>query len=266
MPLNDAQLTALARYLDGDLTGAALEEFERHLNGSPELRAELESQSQIARSLQRSFKPSIVSGANILALASRSTDAVSHAAAGESVPRSSATLFRRLGLAAVFALGVFGCWMIWQQFKPDPPAPIVTITKPRTAAEYYGFKVNQGFEPDWVCANDQEFSQTFRDRFGQPMSLKPAQDGVHMLGLSYTNIFSPHTIAMLGKANDQSAVVLIDRLTSDNTELALVGCGNLKVHRREFGSLVAYEISPMPEPHLLDLLALPEASGGEPGG
>ena len=266
MPLDDATLQSLARYLDGELAGAALKDFERCMREDATLRREVEVQSQIAWSLQRNFNAPTVSRASVLALVARSAAPVGKTAAGVVVRRGGMSLLGRLSVAAALLAGVGGMWMTWQYLKPESMAQKpFNPQAPRTAAEYYAARVTLGFEPDWVCANDQEFAQTFRDHIGQALVLKPASDDTKMLGLAYTRIFSPMTIAMLAKVDGQPVVVLIDRLSSDNHDVAYPGCAGLNVFRREIGSLVAYEISPRPEAHMLDLLTQPEPAASSGG-
>jgi hypothetical protein len=164
-------------------------------------------------------------------------------------------LLRYGAMAASLLVGVMGVWLIWQQVKPDPTASLIVGPPPiKTAAAYYNTELARGFEPDWVCANDQEFADTFRQRLGQAMVLKEMPAGSKMLGLDYAPVLTPLTIALLATVDDQSVMVLIDRLSADNPELINADCANLQVHRRVVGSLVLYELTPLPQARVLDFL------------
>jgi len=68
--------------------------------------------------------------------------------------------------------------------------------------------------------------------------------------------------ALMATVDGEHSVVLVDRLISDKPLEVRPGSG-LNLFRREMGTLVLYEITPLPGPRLLDLAypAPPEEPG-----
>ncbi len=268
MPLTEADRILLEQYIDGDLTGEALSLFERRVRAEPELRSEFALQREVSDSLRRAYTPSKITRTQVLGIASPTLAAAEtlppdqsrHAAeAREIAGRVGRPWFRRAAIAAALIGCAYGAWIVWPMLnqKPDssatPKAPQLL-----TAADAYKSEVESGFEPDWVCANDQEFINTFKDRLGQGLVMKPATAQAQMLGLDYAKVLSPLTVTMLGEVDHQKVLVIIDRITQDKPDAVNAGLGGLHAFRREIGSLVLYEITPLEKPQMLDLI-------GEPG-
>ena len=276
MPLDDARERLLMQYLDGSLAGAELMAFKRQLQRDEQLQAQLRAARHIDTSLRRAFHArSGITAEDILALTGEATpDPLSAAlestetptvhqmpAVGPlrgEMPSTSMRLLPRLAIAAALLIAAFGAWALWQQFQPDQLPETVTrqpVATIRTAAEYYNAELASGFEPEWVCKDDEEFGTTFRDRLGQALKFNPStQAGTRMIGLDYTKVLSPQTVSLLAECSGTKVVVLIDRRERDNTDAIHAGCGSLNVFRREIGPLVLYEMTPLEQAHILDLL------------
>jgi hypothetical protein len=269
----------LDRYLDGDLSDAERHAFELRLEREPALRKAVDRQRQIDGALRRQFAAPLMRAIAIAALARHADSSsvpeplhIEGPSAAEAAPAPAGRIepsqpkpqanpwLRRLAVAAVLAAGLFGAWQTWTYLKPSDDhraAPLQLVT----AAQYYDQKVAEGFEPLWVCDDDEEFAHTFRYRLGQPLLLKPAPSSdIRMLGLDYTRVLSASTISMLGEAGGQQVIVLVDRAADDNPQQISSGCGSSNLHtfRREIGNLVIYEVTPLDQPHLMDLLYQPE--------
>lgn len=279
MPLADADRMLLEQYIDGDLTGEALALFERRMQAEPALHNELALQQAISLSLRRSFMPTKLSRSQLLeavaphvngttdetppplelpAITDPIAESPIHAPA--IAGRVGKPWLRRFAIAAMLLGGIYGAWIAWPLLNPpiDSSSSPSIAPKVLTASAAYNSEVASGFEPDWVCANDEEFINTFKDRLGQGLVMKPATDRAHMLGLDYAKVLSPLTITMLGKVDDQPVLVIIDRTASDKPDSVNADLGGLNAFRREIGSLVLYEITPLDAPAILDLI-------GEPG-
>ena len=63
--------------------------------------------------------------------------------------------------------------------------------------------------------------------------------------------------SILEHAADRLVVVFVDKLKRD-THPELPAESNLYIHRKVVGQLVLYEVSPLDEPHVLDLFFIPE--------
>ena len=149
--------------------------------------------------------------------------------------------------------------MVWEQVRPDPTASLIHGPPPaKTASAYYNTKVADGFEPDWVCNDDAQFTSTFVERFGQGLALKPSAGNTRMLGIDYAPVLTPLTLGVLGESDGKAILVLIDKLENDNRDSIYVDCASLRVYRREMGSLVLYELNTLPEARMLDLFVQPQ--------
>ena len=109
-----------------------------------------------------------------------------------------------------------------------------------------------GRVPLWVCETEAEFIGTFVKRLGFGMALSSPPPGVTAKGLSYSSAISDDTVLLLAEVGDELAIVLIDRLDRD-ADFSLPPTSKLRVHRKVLGDAVLYEVSPLDQPHLLDL-------------
>jgi hypothetical protein len=168
---------------------------------------------------------------------------------------------RRWRLAASLLLGLAGAWMIWRALPTTPVDPYALEQK--TMVAVYQEAIDDGFGPDWVCRNDEEFAFTFRVAHQQALVLREMPEDVAALGLSYCHTISPRTICILAQAEGRPVMVFVDRLDAEPGRAEAPG-GGLHLHRGTVGDLVLYELSPLDTPRVLPLLHDPAGPDGEP--
>lgn len=242
-------------YLDGLLDEEAAGRFEERINADPDLQAEVGRQTAVNDALQRMCTPSP-------GVEKRVVEGIRKAAAATPVPTATTRAVpfyrRRWAIAALLALGVVGAWRLVglieqrrvdrDEYRPKAWTSVVT---------YYRDAVESDMKPEWVCETDKEFAETFRYRFRQPLLLASGSDTVAALGLGYANCLTRRTVTLLARVQGKPVVVFVDKLKKD-THPKLPPNSGLHIHRKELGMLVLYEVSPLPEPHVLDLFFVPE--------
>jgi anti-sigma factor RsiW len=238
-------------YIDGLLSGDELAAFERELAGSESLRRQLESQDRIDTGLKAlyAYDPTRVE----MLVAPSVIGRVDSRSAAPTAPPASATKagslarLRWYGLAAAVCLAAAGIW-----------ATYVNLTTPSFEkflgpAEVYAMVD----KPEFVCKNDQEFADAVEKRLGQPLVLAAAP-GIEALGWAYGDdyngkIVGAKTMVLINRVGDQKVLVFMDRKRDDRTIAVPAGSG-LNLHRREIGSLVVYEVTPLPKAEVIDHL------------
>jgi hypothetical protein len=268
-PPNGHSTAGLDAYLDASLSKRDRQAFERQLSADPNLRTELDLQKRIdaglrdlmavppARTIKRSY---LAQAAPSLADTSpKAVPAVSDSAgrAGGGSP-----WLRRFAVAAMLIAGAYGAWAAWSYFDRPPDEewkPPEITAAPATLDEIYLARA-KNWRAAWRCENDQEFADTFANRFEQPLLMRQPDPSakIEALGLDYGRAISPSTVYLLANIEDKKALVFIDRLANDQPQVLAQGCG-LHLHRRELPPLVLYELSPLPQPQLLELFYLPTA-------
>lgn len=231
----------LEAYLDGLLEGPEREAFERRIEKQPDLQAAVRQHRAIDSALKRVIGPPPQVRLN------RAPDAAGPA-------RSPATggwrlAVKRLAVAAALTGGVFGAWQIYSVLRPDSGGyqPMAW----RNLETVYRDEIESGFEPSWVCENDEEFRQSFSKSHGQPLLLAQLPDRVSALGLAYCNSITLKTTYLLATVEDERVIVFVDRRDRDPGQTLSPG-SDLHLYSRHVGSLVLYELSPLDQPRLLD--------------
>jgi hypothetical protein len=235
----DARLQA---YLDGQMPDQEREAFAREIAASADLAAQIKLQKRVEESLCRSFK-------------------VPEAPAKVDLPQPELVTVklrsrRRILVAAAFAataVTVFWVALALHYFggeaEPnyDPNQPLAAI---------YQATLAQGFKPKWVCDNAEEFASTFQKRQGQPLLLAALPAGTKMEGLTYVGGLSRYTTTMLARADGKPVMVFVDRTDTDPHPAEPAARTGLHLFRKQLGSLVLYEISPIDHPAVMDYLEL----------
>lgn len=222
-------------YLDGRLSGAEALAAEAAIRSDPVLTAEAEAQRRINESVRRQFAPVAV-----------------ECPVPAPIPFRAASQVRRwtwLAAAAAVLLTVSaGVWF--------------AMSRENTPERLYHRLAATNFKPDWRCSTDEEFVDFQRYRLGDAFLVR-ADAAVALIGWSYERkTLSPQAEALMATVDGEHSVVLVDRLIHDKPLKARPGSG-LNLFRREMGTLVLYEITPLPGPRLLDLAypAPPEEPG-----
>ena len=107
-----------------------------------------------------------------------------------------------------------------------------------------------------MCETEQQFADAYGQQLDEPLALDELPDGVEAVGLSYVNTLSSKTVALLARVDGQQVIVFADLLKRDSKP-KLPADSELHLHRRELGSLVLYELSPLPEMRVAPLLRRP---------
>jgi hypothetical protein len=220
----------LERYLDGDLAGDELAEFQNELSTSPELRGQVELQERINAGLRRMFAPE------------------ESAATAPNPPRSILGRFhwRPWAIAAGLLLAIAGAW--WATRPPPGPDPL--------EAEYRRI-VDAGFTPQQVCTDDATFRAWVMDKFGQPLQPRSDRGSVQFVGWNSSRVLSVYSGLLLARVQGREVVVLIDRAGIEDGKLPRPADPSLRQYRRVMGNLVLYEITPLDRPAVLDALVQP---------
>lgn len=231
-------------YLDGMLTPAEEQAFERRAAADPDLARELSVQRSIdSRLAARLMPPARSQAAAVPSL----NGALLHARAAH---RSSPSIRRHIALAAAIALMLTAvAATAWIALAPQPsrPHPLVRVTPERL----YENIVDDGFTPGWVCRDDAEFMQATRDYLGVPMMVEPDPE-ITIVGWLYESpgvALARSTRVLLARVRGEPVVVLLDRASADR----VMGSqsGDLHLHRRELGGVVMYELSPFDAPGVI---------------
>jgi len=165
-------------------------------------------------------------------------------------------LWSSYAMAASFILivGLGAMLTVW--YVANQPAeetkPVFVMKAWRPLAEVYQEQVQQGFKPGWVCKTDEEFANTFDQRFGHGLVLANVPVDVVALGLSYGKSISPDTVFLLARVEGQKVITFIDLAEKDSDQILPTDPG-LRAFKRTVGPLVLYELTPLDQPHVLGL-------------
>jgi hypothetical protein len=280
---------ALDLYADEQLHGEQRTAFESRLGREAALGEAYARQRAIDASLRRVFPPPAIDGHadRVLERAmaqlppaervaqhnghAKSDPALDRAAATYVLPNSPAStstdkrrrrqpLLRGwLSIAAMITLliGVPSALWLWRD-TIRPPASPYAPTQAMALDDLYHQQVARGFKPDWVCKDQKEFASYFAGRLGQALMIHDAPAGAAMLGLSYTGGVTPSSMGMLGTADGKQVLIVVDQAANDS-KVQMNRPGDLKLYRRQIGSLMLYEITPLDQPKLLDMFYQPES-------
>jgi len=236
----------LDRYLDGDLAGAELEAFEARLGRDSSLRAEITRQERIDDGLRRLLAPP-QNPPRIAALEAR-PEAAERDHPSPPVPltrRRTGIVVGALAAAAVLALAAAGVW--WQAGG----------ARPTKLDRLYAFQVEHDWTPLEVCTTADAFQGWVEKYYGVPLRPRPgATERIEFIGWRYDTTLSGLTGVLLARADDQPLFVLVDRLEHDGVLEPPRRHDALRLHRREVGGLVLYEVSPFERPRVIGALAV----------
>ncbi len=242
-------LDRLDEYLDDLLDASAKRAFEEELASNPILAEALALQERLDESIGRVHQaPS----------ADQSWTRIQSGLVG-SVPAkramtSAAVWARRLAIAASVVISTIALWRVWAFLGEDDSSSLAPMTYARvTFDQAYSMAAARDFAPEWVCKDDREFAMTFFQRLEQGLLLKPMPKGLVVTGMNYANCISEDTIYLTGKIETAGALVIIDR-SDREADTSLPVDSDLNVFSRKVGPLSLYEVTPLDEPHFLDLL------------
>lgn len=236
----NSQWELIENYLGNTLTPEEKYKMEQRLAEDPDLRKTIQHLQSIDQRLRRAYLPLFDSG----------DDALIHSA-GRSTPRQRHNKLRIRGrwiaYALVLVMGVTG----WYVFLRPMPEPI------NASRVHNGFVINP--YPDTICDTPQKFLDYTRDRLGVSIaadfSTAAALIGWRSTGVLYDSTeFQP--LALLAKSPTDEPIVVIFQKTRSPAPTLDDG-SSLNLLSRRFGDLTAWEVTPLPDPVILDLLSMP---------
>lgn len=247
---NDDRKRRVDEFLDGLLDSGPREAFERELTNDSALGAEVAVQGAIDAAMRRIYAAPAAQPAF-----AGTNGRAARPGAGALGRVRAASRSRRFLVAAVVALSVLGGWRIsmWLDARPGPnpyaEGPKVSL------ADAYRHEVADGFRPDWVCENQEVSARLLAGRFGQGLVFHDSPE-MSALGWVYVNTITPNSLGLLVDVQGDQVVVFIDRLDADASQNVRPESG-LRLHRREVGSLVLYEVSHLSASVALDRFRAP---------
>lgn len=261
----DADLLEL--YLDGQLSDDRAAEMDRRLAAEPALKAIAERQELVDASLGRLFKAPKVDAAFLAELGANDLPSEQQQVTLPPKPElQQARDWRQTGLAVAALLACVMTWTFygWDQlqnlFSPAGGYEQITV------AQLYQDAVQAGFEPDWLCKDDQEFAQTFYDRQGAGLLLRPLPEGVRMAGLAYRQGFTKRATSMFAYVEDKPVLLVVAQSAKVEAELLRNDSDqDVSIFTRKLGDLTLVEVSPLDQPRLLDYVyraEVPQAPTG----
>jgi len=237
--LTPADLARVAAYADDALPPDERARFEAELASNPALREELELQATLDASLNRLFEYSESDTQAPLRVVP-ATAPVDRPAAP--APRRSPFL-RYFALAASLLIVAAAGWYF---VRPDPhlipPEQVWTNIQ------------NVNFVPSWKCENEKVFRDYLNVKLGESFAIDESES-LKVVGWGYGVDYkfyplSKSTLTLINKVGDTHAIVLIDKVENERN-LTVPASTGLHLYKKRVGNLVLYEMSPLPEPHVL---------------
>jgi hypothetical protein len=258
----------LDAYLDGLLSGPDRQAFEARLAQSPQLRAEADAQRRLDGSLRSLFvvpvpaplppvhvngKPPPGPGAG--GAAGGGAAAAAAGAAGVAGLAGKGPLLLALLLALLG--GALGWWYMaggrfWSRTKPD-----------LSLENAYRQLQSDGFAPETQVNGESELARVIVERLQsriplRRLNLRPAPPGVQWLGIA------PHCglpfggAIVMSKVDGRDVLLMVGPSYGNGTQ-SVPSWSKLHLFRKEVGPLVVWEVTPLKQPRLLDLVTLPDA-------
>lgn len=251
----------LDAYLDGMLEAADAAAFEKALADDPALRAEVEAQRSIDTSLSRLFhreapisfagpipdEPTVSATTQLKLVGTEATPAppeLKKAWFAKSISPWSA-------VAAVLVFATIAGLYLGGVIDPDK---WIRGGESLVAAnDVYKRKVENGFEPDWVCETDEQFIKNTTDMFNEPLLIR-STDAVKIVGWSYYEpVLSKSTAILLTVVDGKEVIVVMDKKENDR-KLRLPKSSGLNEFSQVIGNAVLHEITPFDSARVLPLV------------
>ena len=224
-------------FVDGTLKDAEKERVQLEIQSSEYWSSQLELQQRIDDSTRKLFSPP--------------TDLQIELPVDGSPPEPEAPSvspwWTRRNAMVIFAIAASIAWMAVavNLFSSRPGEPVF---HPVELTKVYQTCVAEGFQPYWVCDDDEIFATTFETRQGVRLNLAELPAGREMVGLSYLAGISRRSTGMLASVDGEKVIVFIDNIGDDwKPKVGFFEDVNLYVHRMEKFGLVFYEVSPFDE-------------------
>ncbi len=226
--LHDEQLLA---YIDGELQGADLQSFKKQLQSDPELQAKLDTLRSIEQGL-----------VNLSESAEPRTFPISD----QQITKSSKTKW--IGYAAVIVI-MASLFLFNPLNSPGTFDAGITYTK-----------VTRSFEPQIVCDTPEKFALYTKEGFGRTINAD-FDTPIQLVGWRYLkpnykpeeHSQEPATRILMAQTPDGSRV-LAYFVPKGLPKPVLEPGSNLHMHSSKINGVRIYEVSPLDQPVLLNLL------------
>lgn len=254
----------LDAYLDGLLSGPDRQAFEARLAQDPALRAEADAQRRLDGALRSLFvvpvppplPPIHVNGKPPLpGPGAGASGGAAAGAAGVAGLLGKGPLLLAL-LLALFG-GAFTWWYLagghfWSRTKPD-----------LSLENAYRQLQSDGFAPETQVTSESELSRVIVERLQsriqlRRLNLRPAPPGVQWLGIAGHCGLPFGGAIVMSKVDGRDVLLMVGPSYGNGTQ-SVPSWSKLHLFRKEVGPLVVWEVTPLKQPRLLDLVSLPDA-------
>lgn len=230
-------------YLDGLLDPQEAAAFEQAMASDPALAAQVELQRRIDASLSRAF--AYPEDADVSVPEARAIPL-----AGSSSRRFS---WKRVGAVTAVAASLTIAFILSRPNTFDPPIRPVLVKL--TACEVYKRLNDNNWVPSFRCKSDEEFVAAVQKRLGSSVLIPMSTLGVTLDGWGYADGYegsplSLHAMYLLTHVGDRRVLVMMD--TKANESSVPKGTCGINLFRREVGSVVLYEVSPLDQPKAIE--------------
>ncbi len=228
-------------FVDGALQGEEKERVRLEIESSDYWSSQLKLQRRIDDAARSLFSPP--ADLDI----SRSLDGVLDVPSSPILTPANSTFWTRRNAVVMLTIAASVAWMAvaLNLFSSRPEQPVF---RPVELTKVYQTCVGEGFQPYWVCDDDEIFATTFERRQGVELNLAAMPAGREMVGLSYLAGISRRSTSMLATVDGQQVIVFVAALDDDwKPKTGFSDESNLYVHRLEKFGLVFYEVSPFDE-------------------
>ena len=222
----------LNAYSDGTMDADARAELELLATKEPDLAESLALQTLIDARLRAIFEPLPVPADHPV----RAGEATATSGVGHTRVRKA---WLRVLIAASILLVVGAGAAMWYSTKGYSGRP------DRLYAQF----VREGFQPAVVCTTSDSFAE-FTRSIGQTLVPGESDPGVELVGWSYepeSFFFESGTYVtqLLARVDGREVVVFMAPSALDRKIGTAERLGDLRIFRREFGSLSLYEVTPL---------------------
>lgn len=239
----------LDAFLDNLLPEQEAQSIREQAETDLPLKQQIDSQQRIDASLKRlaGHDPAAMERAlAALEQAEHEESAVPAATAGR-IGRPA--WIRYAGVAAALLLAASAGWYYLLGPGSTPPS---RYDQPQVVDLAHVMKRNEliGFVPDWKCESDQQFRDTFEEKIGYAVSMKPLPADREMLGLSYLARGKGEGVYFLGKSRGADVIVFLDAPELIE-HYRLDPPPGMNLYRGKVGKVEVYELSPLDEPSFI---------------
>lgn len=241
------------RYVDGQMEGAERERFEARLAASASLRAEVEVLRQADASLKRAFGEFVPLELDVAGV----EGPAARIRAGRVLERRFSWRVRAWALVGAVAAAAVIVLAGLPLLTRTPQGPTGPAGRGMSAERLYALESSRGWAIEHVCASNRAFAEYSRDKVGEALIADPSGvPGVEIVG------WAGYDLDLRAAGLDGRASIIVARVDGEpvlmfldpggtRNRLLRNGNGDLRVFRREVGSVSVYEVTPLDEPRVM---------------